>query len=257
MEIDFHDRSNRMTYARRTAADDWARLMRALGGGEGLRVADVGCGGGIYSAAWLDLGAASVVGLDFSAAMLSGARENCGDRDRLSFRQADAYATGLDDASVDVVFARALIHHLDDLDACFAEAARVLAPSGRLIVQDRTIEDVTRPGSPSHLRGYFFERFPFLLDSERARRPSSAAAVRAMTGAGLHSVEVHTLRETRRVYGGAEEVRQDLLARTGRSILHLLDDEQLGELADFVVERLGGAGGVRECDDWTVWVATK
>src|SRR3954470_601792 len=78
-------------------------------------------------------------------------------------------------ASKNVVFERALIHHLKDYKACFAEAHRVLVPGGSLIVQDRTPDDVELPGSPEHVRGYFFERFPRLLAVELARRPTDAA----------------------------------------------------------------------------------
>src|SRR5262249_9808097 len=90
-----------------------------------------------------------------------------------------AVATGLPMASADIVFERALIHHLGDLKACFAEARRVLVPRGTLIVQDRTPADVDLPGSPEHLRGYFFERFPRLGDVERTRRPTPTSERRS------------------------------------------------------------------------------
>jgi ubiquinone/menaquinone biosynthesis C-methylase UbiE len=257
MPIDFHSEANRTTYAQREAGEEWARTIRSLAPPEGRRVADIGCGGGVYSTAWLDLGAASVVGVDFSAPILAGARERCAGRPGLAFRQGTADATGLPGASVGIVFARALVHHLDDLSACFAEAHRILAPGGTLLVQDRTIEDVTRPGSRSHLRGWFFETFPHLLEVERARRPASATVETAMRDAGFASVRTVGLAEVRRWYAGAAEVRADLMARTGRSILHELDDTQLAELADTVVARLGDDGPIRETDHWTIWAATR
>lgn len=255
MPIDFHDESNRLTYTRRTVGDEWIRVIRSVVAPEGQRVVDVGCGGGLYSAAWLGLGAASVTGVDFSAAMLSGARERLGPLAGLTLVRGDARATGLPDGGADIVFERALIHHLDDLDACFREARRLLTPGGTLVVQDRTIEDVTRPGSASHLRGYFFERFPALLDVERARRPSTAAVRAAMRGAGFRAVRTLDLEEVRREYDGPEEVRADLLARTGRSLLHELSDPDLVRLADHVAGRLPATGRVRETDHWTLWVA--
>ncbi|WP_344640396.1 class I SAM-dependent methyltransferase [Kitasatospora cystarginea] len=88
----------------------------------------------------------------------------------MTFRQGRAEETGLPDGSADIVFERALVHHLDDLPTAFREARRVLAPGGTLIVQDRTIEDVRRPGSADHLRGWFFEFFPGLLEPG-VRRP--------------------------------------------------------------------------------------
>lgn len=256
MPIDFHAEANRLTYARREAGQEWARAISSVVAPRGARVVDVGCGGGVYCAAWLDLDAGSVVGVDFSAAMLSGARERHSPGPRLTFRQGEATATGLPDACADVVFARALIHHLDDLAAFFAEARRLLAPGGTLVVQDRTIEDVTLPGSAAHLRGYFFECFPGLLDVERARRPSTTAVGSAMRQAGFPAVRTLPLREVRREYADRREVRDDLMARTGRSILHELTDEQLTRLADHVEDRLPEATRLRETDHWTLWAAS-
>ncbi|MDI5969240.1 class I SAM-dependent methyltransferase [Streptomyces sp. SL13] len=257
MPIDFHDEAQRLTYAARDAGAAWRHAMRALLDPAGLRVADIGCGGGVYCAAWRDLGAARVVGVDFSAAMLSGARERLAGVDGVTLRQGDACATGLDDASADVVFARALVHHLDDLTACFREAARILAPAGTLIVQDRTLQDAVRPGSPSHLRGYFFEAFPRLLDVERARRPSRQAVGDALARAGFARVRTRALAEERRTYDDRAEVRDDLLARTGRSILHELHDAELARLADHVTAALPSSGPIHETDHWTVWAATR
>ncbi|AEW99778.1 class I SAM-dependent methyltransferase [Streptantibioticus cattleyicolor] len=253
--IDFHDESNRSTYARREADKSWGALIRSLVDPAGKRVADVGCGGGVYSTAWLDLGADTVTAVDFSAAMLSGARERCRGRDRLTFVQGEACATGLPDGSVDIVFERALVHHLTDLPAAFREAKRLLSPGGHLIVQDRTFDDVLRPASPSHLRGYFFDAFPALLTIERARRPTTADITTAIRTAGLTPVRTRTLTEVRRTYADADDVRQDLMARTGRSVLHHLDDDQLRRLADHVTHELRGLFPVREEDTWTVWTA--
>ncbi|MFD7920436.1 class I SAM-dependent methyltransferase [Streptomyces sp. NPDC059740] len=256
MPIDFHDAANRLTYTRHRAGEDWARAVRAVAVPRGARVVDLGCGGGVYSGAWLDLGASEVVGVDFSAVMVDAAREHCGPRPGLTFRQGDAQATGLPDGRADIVFARALVHHLGDPRACYQEAYRLLAPGGRLLVQDRTPDDVRRPGSATHLRGWFFERFPELLEVERARRPSSRAVTAALRAAGFHAVSARPLTEVRRTYADREEVRADLLARTGRSLLHELDDAQLAALADHVVARLP-AGPVHESDHWTLWAGTR
>ncbi|MFF7247443.1 class I SAM-dependent methyltransferase [Embleya sp. NPDC008237] len=256
MPIDFHSPANRLTYARRAAGEDWARLIRDLVPPAGARVVDVGCGGGVYTTAWLDLGAASAIGVDFSATILSGARERAGERPGLSFHQGDAYATGLPDGAADIVFERALIHHLDDLVGCFREARRLLAPGGALIVQDRTPADVTRPGTPTHLRGWFFERFPALLDIEAARRPTAEAVTAALGEAGFGAVRTAALTETRREYADAREVVADLTARTGRSILHDLTDDELSDLAAYIRDRLPARGPIHETDHWTIWSAT-
>jgi ubiquinone/menaquinone biosynthesis C-methylase UbiE len=198
MAIDFHSRRNRSTYAGRQADAGWVEAIRGIVDPAGKQVADIGCGGGIYSRAWHELGA-EVIGVDFSEQMVAAAREQAAGLSRISFRQGDATATGLPAASRNVVFERALIHHLKDYEACFAEAHRVLVPGGSLIVQDRTPDDVQLPGSPEHVRGYFFERFPRLRTVELARRPTDAAVRDALQATGFPR------RQKRHAVGAAQD----------------------------------------------------
>lgn len=257
MPIDFHSEGIAGTYASRAADAAWKETIRAIIDPHGKSVADVGCGGGIYSRAWSDLGAASVIGVDFSARMVADATAASGNHPAVSFTQGDATNTGLPDASVDIVFERALVHHLPDLHAAFAESHRILKPGGMLIVQDRTIEDVLRPASPEHFRGYLFEAFPRLLDVERERRPANSVVIDAMRMAGFMRITTHPLAETRRVYESVEELDADLRSRTGRSILHELDDDELEALVRFVCERVDPSFPLRELDHWTIWTAAK
>ena len=254
MAIDFHSTRNRSTYTGRQADAGWVEAIRRIVDPAGKRVADIGCGGGIYSQAWHALGA-EVVGVDFSEQMVAAAREQAAGLSRISFQQGDATATGLPAASKDIVFERALIHHLKDYKACFAEARRVLVPGGSLIVQDRTPDDVQLPGSPEHVRGYFFERFPRLLAVELARRPTDAAVRDALQAAGFRDINSVTLWELRKTHDDWQGLKQDLTNRTGRSILHDLSDQELAELILFIEKRLPADGPIVEKDRWTVWSA--
>ncbi len=256
MTIDFHNDAIRNTYASRRAHDRWRRSMRAIVNPAGKRVADIGCGGGIYSRAWAELGAASVTGVDFSSRMVADARAACANIPEIDVVEGDAAATGLAAGSADIVFSRAVIHHLPDLAPVFIEARRILAPGGTIIVQDRTIEDVLQPASPEHLRGWFFDRYPRLLDIERERRPATDGVTGALAAAGFANIAVTTLAEPRRRYLSADEVREDLLARTGRSILHALDDDELADLTDHIAARIGDAFPIDEVDFWTIWTAS-
>jgi ubiquinone/menaquinone biosynthesis C-methylase UbiE len=257
MKIDFHAPANRYSYAGREVQPDWAALIRPLVDPAAKRVADIGCGGGLYSAAWADLGAAEVTGVDFSAEMVRTATEKNRGRTNIVFKQGDALAIGLPSESVDIVFERALIHHLTDYDACFCEAARLLVRGGQVVVQDRTPEDVSLPGSPDHIRGYFFECFPRLLETEKARRPTTQAVEHALGRAGFGALQTVTVWETRKRYGDFRGFAADLRARVGRSILHALTDAELVELVDFIGQRLPKNEPLVEKDRWTIWSGTK
>lgn len=257
MNIDFHDEKNKAAYSGRSADATWLEAMRAVVDPAGKRVVDIGCGGGIYSQAWLALGAKSVVGVDFSHAMLETARSQAAGQDALAFVYGDALHTGLPDASADIVFARALIHHLTDLDGFFAEVRRLLVPEGLAIVQDRTMEDVMIPGSPQHIRGFFFEVFPHLLDKEKDRRPEISQVQDGMEKNDFTTLECRRLLETRRRYRDWFELEADLRARTGRSILHALTDSELDELISVMKQQLDGHTELLEQDRWSIWIGKR
>ena len=78
------------------------------------------------------------LGLDLSHDMLALARARL-DRAGLrhcSVRQGDIYDLALPKDSFDVVIIHQVLHFLDDSARAIAEAARVLRPSGRLLVVD-------------------------------------------------------------------------------------------------------------------------
>ena len=255
MPIDFHAGANRYSYAARPADPDWADALRAIADPRDRRVLDIGCGGGIYSRGFAELGARHVTGIDFSAQMVNAAREKTPVGLPVEYRQGDAAATGLPDACADLVFERALIHHLADLDACFREARRLLAPGGMIIVQDRTPDDVQVPASPDHLRGYFFELFPRLLKIEMGRRPVAETVSAALARQDFERVTARAVWETRRGYPDFNAFATDLKARTGRSILHELSDDELLRLAEYIYEKLPPGAPIAERDRWTVWHA--
>ena len=256
MPIDFHDAANRDSYSGRSVDRSWASAVRGLVDPAGAVVVDVGCGGGAYTRAWHDLGAAMVLGVDYSAPMLDAAREAHGVLPGVDFRQGDATATGLADGCADVVFERALVAHTPDLAAVAVEALRVLRPGGTYLVQDRTSDDVGQPASVTHPRGWFFEVFPRLLEVERQRRPHPALLAAALGGAGFEAVSATSLWEVRRRYEDRDAYLAEIGARTGRSILHELDDDELDHLVDQLRRRLPG-GPLVERDRWTVWSARR
>jgi ubiquinone/menaquinone biosynthesis C-methylase UbiE len=255
--INFHEKPNQNTYSSRKADPTWIETVGKEIDIRVKRVLDIGCGGGIYTRALADMGAAYVTGLDFSRELLAAAGRALEGYPQIRFVHGNAYETGMEAEAYDMVLERAVIHHLDQLPAAFAECFRVLHPGGFCLIQDRTPEDCLLPGSGTHIRGFFFEKFPELAEKEICRRYSSAAVQSALKEAGFSSVKEISLWEVRKRYSDISGLRHDLLERTGRSILHELNDSELAELADHIESRLTDAGEITEQDCWTIWLSVK
>jgi ubiquinone/menaquinone biosynthesis C-methylase UbiE len=103
-------------------------LLDAAHVGPRVRVLDVATGPGYVAGAAARRGA-SVVGVDFSAAMLAEARRH---HPAIAFEAADAAALPFPDASFDAVVMSFGLLHLDRPDQALAEAYRVLRVSGRV-----------------------------------------------------------------------------------------------------------------------------
>ncbi|MBP1911193.1 class I SAM-dependent methyltransferase [Thermococcus stetteri] len=101
------------------------------------RVLDLACGVGGFSFLLEDLGF-EVVGLDNSKFMLEKAREFAKEREsRVEFIEGDARQLPFENDSFDyVLFIDSLVHfEPPELSRVFREAARVLKPGGRFILQ--------------------------------------------------------------------------------------------------------------------------
>ncbi len=121
-------------------------VLAALGEGPIGDYLDIGTGTGRL----LELigpRARHALGVDLSREMLAVARANL-ERAGLvhcSVRQADMYQLPLGSHAFDVITIHQVLHYLEDPATAIAEAARVLAPGGRLIVVDfapHTLEDL-------------------------------------------------------------------------------------------------------------------
>jgi SAM-dependent methyltransferase len=103
-----------------------------LGNAEGLAVLDIGCGSGRLAP--LLGGAASITGVDIAAVALARARARHASLPGFTFARMDAAALGFPEASFDAAVMLDVLDGLADPAAALAEAARVLARGGRLMV---------------------------------------------------------------------------------------------------------------------------
>jgi SAM-dependent methyltransferase len=103
-------------------------------------VVDIGCGSGeAVREAAARLQGGRVTGVDPTPAMIRFARElssSHAGRDRIQFLAGSAEDLPLPDASATVAMAINSLHHWQNPTAGLAEAMRVLAPGGRLLIAD-------------------------------------------------------------------------------------------------------------------------
>jgi demethylmenaquinone methyltransferase/2-methoxy-6-polyprenyl-1,4-benzoquinol methylase/ArsR family transcriptional regulator len=115
-----------------------AILAAALGDATKVRrLLDIGCGAG-RTLELLAPYATNAIGVDLSAAMLGVARariEQAGLR-HVQLRQGDIYAPPVEPETADLAIVHQVLHYLDNPGRALREAARALAPGGRLIVVD-------------------------------------------------------------------------------------------------------------------------
>jgi ubiquinone/menaquinone biosynthesis C-methylase UbiE len=197
-----------------------------------------------------------IIAIDFSRVSLTGAQETCRGLTGIEFLRTNATAIALRANIADLVVERAVIHHMSSLDENFAEILRVLKPGGSVWVQDRTHSDLLRRPSVHHLRGYYLQYFPQLKELELRRRYDLDVVLTCLTDAGFRRVRAVKLVETRKVFQNAVELREEIVSRRGRSVLHALSDAELEYLATRTVEHIR-RWPVVERDRWTVWTGVK
>jgi demethylmenaquinone methyltransferase/2-methoxy-6-polyprenyl-1,4-benzoquinol methylase len=115
----------------------WRRLTVEAVVQPGDRVLDACCGTGDLALADLRAGAAEVVGVDFSEAMLEQARRKSA---AVQWVDGDLLALPFPDGAFDAATVGFGVRNVDDLEAGLRELRRVLRPGGRLAVLE-----ITRP----------------------------------------------------------------------------------------------------------------
>lgn len=142
-----------------------ARLIELASPQDDWRLLDVATGGGHTALAFAPH-VAEVTASDLTPKMLEAAEAfiRTAGASNVDFRQADAEDLPFADSEFDLVTCRIAAHHFPDCARFVREAARVLKPGGRLLVQDHVlpedrnaaafVDDFERLRDPSHHRAF-------------------------------------------------------------------------------------------------------
>ena len=173
-----------------------AAMAQVLGDGPLGSLIDIGTGTGRMLELFGDQ-ADSALGIDRSSEMLRLARAKLHDRANTELRQADLYALPMADGAADVAIIHHVLHFAQQPGAAVSEAARVLAPGGRLLIADFASHD------REELR---------LRDAHTRLGFADEQMAAWFAGAGLHTARVETLE------GGELTVKLWLGRKVGASL---------------------------------------
>jgi SAM-dependent methyltransferase len=138
------DRDTAEAASRFAASAEFQEVSSLVGGFAGKKVVDLGAGTGIASVAMAHAGAARVYALepDPSDVVGRGAISRIAGGEPVEVIDALGESIPLPDESVDVVYARQVLHHAPDPDAVGREVARVLRPGGRYLAsREHVVKD--------------------------------------------------------------------------------------------------------------------
>ncbi len=125
----------RLGYIRDVAAERFDRDVRAGAPLSGLKLLDVGCGGGLLCEPMARLGA-EVVGIDPSATNIDAARRHAAKSGLpIDYRATTAEALSAKGGEAfDIVLAMEVVEHVADIDAFLAACATLASPDGLVFV---------------------------------------------------------------------------------------------------------------------------
>lgn len=108
-------------------------IVTRLGGfAPGARIADLGCGSGVFTEL-LHRRGFNCTGIDLSPKLIRIARES---HPGIDFQEGDIEHLPFADGSIDGVVLAGVLHHLPEMSKCAAEIKRILRPGGRFVAFD-------------------------------------------------------------------------------------------------------------------------
>ena len=163
---------------------------------QGMRVVDVGCGTGVTLEQYARAGCVCY-GVDASDAMLVQARKRLGDTTELSLGSAERLA--FDDNTFDRVLASLFLHELtvDAREAVLSELARVVTPTGLIVITDFGAADLTMRGRAIRSVSMVLERV--------AGRSHKQNCIAFLASGGIPAAAIHhglTIETERNLGGG-------------------------------------------------------
>ena len=97
--------------------------------------ADIGCGSGFITEGLIRAGL-HVIAIDQSEAMLSAMKRKFANTADIDYRRGEAEQLPISNDSVDYAFANMYLHHVERPPIAIKEMARILKPSGTLVITD-------------------------------------------------------------------------------------------------------------------------
>ena len=206
---DYNDLARDYATHRRAEPIVVAALIAGGKVGRATRVLEVGCGTGNYIGAIAAQTGCSANGVDVSTEMLGFARERC---PGVALRECPAERLAAPDGAFDFVYSIDAIHHFASTSDFYCEAARVLAPGGRIATSTHS-EAMLRKGE------LLTHYFPEAIEANVARYPSISRLADEMAAAGFIGIEETVIAYPFVMADGG------LYANKADSTLHLISDQ--------------------------------